>query len=217
MNISPIRVFAGTAAVATIGVGAFVYAANGTPVAAQNPSMKEMEKIGEVYQKHEGEEGWIDGEQKWHSGRYRQMFLPETPEEREISAALQDGPATVVYTVGLPNAEGLPQRIKGPAYVTNKSDHAPQILPDIVHVSEAAAKEARNKIMAASAELRTKDSVMVDGWRFVAYDVKADGKDCLKCHRTSDYPVAGAKIPQLKVGDTVGRFLIATKVSPQVR
>ncbi|RYG33088.1 hypothetical protein EON81_19065 [bacterium] len=143
------------------------------------------------------------------------MFEAETAKEEAIVSVLRNGPATAIYTVGLEGADGEPKRVKGPAYLAPQGPKAITIYG--VGATVASVEATKKKLARTAMSLKDGSSAVIDGWRFVSYDVKADGKDCLKCHRSAEYPMANKQAAKLKVGDTIGRFLIATKEPSQVR
>lgn len=166
-----------------------------------------------IYEKHRGKDGWVGADRKWHTGRYREMFIAENSKEAHAVSRLMDGPQTVIYTAGLFDPSHEPQRLKGPAYLSYEGVPA----RNLDEPRALGGELSRTWLTRVAKQLWTRKSVTSNGWRFVAHKIIADGPDCVKCHNDGEQYYDGVGKPKrMKVGDPIGLILIASRTGPQV-
>ncbi|CAN5373879.1 hypothetical protein BH11ARM2_BH11ARM2_20110 [soil metagenome] len=183
------------------------------PVANRSQSEEEDEKDGETFKKHASSDGWVGVDGKWHTEHYREVFAAENSTERETLAKLADGPQTVIYTAGVFDAKGEPNRVNGPAYLSYIGEMAPTLNGE----KQEESARARAWLKDAAKRLLTTDHIVSNGWLITGHKVVADGKDCIKCYNDGDQAYdSGGKPKRMAVGDAIGLILIASKTAAKV-
>lgn len=137
----------------------------------------------------------------------RTMHAENDEERAAIDTLKNSGYPVAIYTAGMFGQEGKPLRLKGPAYLTQNT---PTATP-----ADGLAK------IAEDAWKSDKETVKAGAWTYVVGRVKIDDKSCLSCHTTKNeapkYFISAKQDKpadadnQLKVGSTVGIFLIGLR------
>jgi hypothetical protein len=154
-------------------------------------------RTGEAYEIEVEPGVWMD------ASRIREAMHPENDDERKAMTTLKNV-QVAIYTAGMFDVEsGEPTRLKGPAYLRQTTPEAPdktKLLP-IAKRAWATTSDA--------------DELRQAGWTYRVVKVKADDQSCINCHgeqRGSFERVAKKHtFSNLKVGDTLGVFIIGTK------
>lgn len=131
----------------------------------------------------------------------KETLIPENETEKAAVETLKSEKIQVaMYTAGLFNDDGIPARLKGPAYLRQMTPTAPT--------------KDWAKGVAGEAWKSKKSVVTVDGWTVTISPVKADHESCLNCHNSRQDFRTGKVDEQkraYKLGDTLGLIMIGVK------
>ncbi len=145
----------------------------------------------------------------WPGAQFKQTMHPENDAERAMIATLRDSEVPVaIYTAGIfDQGLGLPARMKGPAYIRQRTPDAP------------AANELESVAAKGWASTNPSEAVAGKGWTYRVVKVTADDQSCIGCHHGQEewFADKGYKMKPVKIGEPIGVFIIGTKSSSAKR